>query len=121
MSSPIVPTQSSTGAGPALPGAPDDPKPLAAREASATGWVSQLESALSQQQPADGPPAEVLDRMAQAARTYERLSAQGRELRFVHDEASGSTVVEVHDGDGNVLKQLSLAEACDIADGAPLD
>ncbi len=121
MSSPIVPTQGSTGAEPTAPGAPDDSKRLAAGKVSPTDWAAQLESAISRQEPAGRPPAEVLDQMTQAARTYERLSAQGRELRFVHDEASGCTAVEVHDSDGNVLKRLSLAEACEVADGAPLD
>ena len=36
------------------------------------------------------PPAEVLEQMAGAAQVYERLSAQGRELRFARDEPAAA-------------------------------
>jgi hypothetical protein len=121
MSSPIVPTQSTTGTGSAIPPAPDDAKAAAARNASPASWTAQFESAVSEHGTAGSPPAEVLDQMAQAALTYERLTAQGRELRFVRDEVSGRGAFEVHDRDGSLLKRLSLDEACDIAAGAPLD
>jgi uncharacterized FlaG/YvyC family protein len=59
--------------------------------------------------------------MAGAARTYEQLSSQGRELRFARDEASGRTTIEVRDRSGNVLKRLSPSQALDVAAGAPLE
>jgi hypothetical protein len=67
------------------------------------------------------PPAEVLEQMAGAAEVYERLSAQGRELRFARDETSGRTTIEVRDRRGNMLKRLSPSEALDVAAGAPLE
>ncbi len=121
MSSPIVPTQSTTSAELAVPLAPSRSGLVAAAKISPTGWSAQLESAVSREAPGGSPPAEVLEQMAQAARTYEGLSAQGRELSFVRDHASGRTTVEVHDRLGNLLKRLSLAEALDVAAGAPLD
>jgi len=121
MSSPIVPTQSITPTGSAIPPAADDAKTTAAGKAAPASFTAQFESAVSQHDAAGSPPDEVLDQMAKAASTYERLSAQGRELRFVRDEGSGRTGFEVHDRDGSLLKRLSLDEACDIAAGAPLD
>ncbi len=120
MSSPIVPTQSTTGPESAAPLAPSHPLSTAGG-ISATGWSAHLESAVALQAQSDGPPTEVLDQMAHAARTYETLSSQGRELRFVRDETSGRTAVEVRDRSGNFLKRLSLAQALDVAAGAPLD
>jgi hypothetical protein len=67
------------------------------------------------------PPQEVLDQMSAAGETYERLSAQGRELRFARDADSGRTTIEVRDRGGNVLKRLSPAEALELAAGAPLE
>jgi len=121
MSSPIVPPQSSTGTGSATPASVDGAKAAAARKASSASWTTELESAVSEQDAVGSPPAEVLDQMAQASLTHQRLSAQGRELRFVRDEASGRTGFELHDRDGRTLKRLSLGEACDIAAGAPLE
>jgi len=121
MSSPIVPTHSTTDARSAVPVVPNHTAPVAADPVSALSWSAQLESAVSGQKSSSGPPAEVLDQMASAARTYESLGSRGRALRFVHDDPSGQTAVEVHDRLGNFIKRLSLAEAFDVAAGAPLD
>ncbi len=67
------------------------------------------------------PPPEVLAQMAGAARVYDQLSSQGRELRFARDEDSGRTTIEVRDRSGNVLKRLSPSQALDVAAGAPLE
>ena len=67
------------------------------------------------------PPQAVLDEMAGAARVHDALHAQGRELRFARDEASGRVAVEVRDAGGSVLRTLSLAQALDVAAGKPLE
>ena len=121
MSSPIVPTQSSTGAESPARVVPERTTRAAADKASSSSWAEQLESAVSKRAASDGPPAEVLDQMAHAARTYEALSAQGHELRIVRDDASGRSGIEVHDRQGNLLKRLSVGEACDLLAGVPLD
>jgi hypothetical protein len=70
--------------------------------------------------PAD-PPPEVLNQMEEAARTYERLSDQGRELRFARDTYGGRARIEVRDRSGAVLRTLSTAQALAVAAGTPLD
>lgn len=65
------------------------------------------------------PPPEVLDAIGAAARRYDELRAQGRELRFELGE-QGLTV-GVHDRDGTLLRTLKPSEALDVATGAPLD
>jgi hypothetical protein len=114
MSSPIAPIQSPAGAA-----------PLGAATASVRAAGPAAPAALRSSVALDtipaGPPPEVLDQMAGAAQVYERLSAQGRELRFARDEASGRTTIEVRDRRGNILKRLSPAQALDVAAGAPLE
>ncbi len=123
MSSPITPSQGSRAAQPVWP--------IAAPRSSAghrgTGAPFALEptvaplqaTALNTMPPS--PPQEVLEQMAGAARTYEALSSQGRELRFARDEQSGRTRVEVRDRAGNVLKTLTHAQALALAAGTPLE
>jgi hypothetical protein len=67
------------------------------------------------------PPQEVLEQMGHAARAYDRLHAQGRELHFAHDEASGRMTIQVRDARGNVLRMLSPSEALQVAAGKPLE
>jgi hypothetical protein len=68
-----------------------------------------------------GPPQEVLDEMASAARVHDALRAQGRELHFAHDSASGRMTVEVRDSSGHVLRTISPSEALEVAAGKPLE
>jgi hypothetical protein len=117
MSSPIAPTPSPAGTGPVLRAArvvrPGSQPPVGGAAASVPSVsLSAIPSS---------PPQEVLDQMAGAARVYERLNSQGRELRFAHDQDNGRTTIEVRDRRGNVLKQLSPAEALDLAAGGPLE
>lgn len=66
------------------------------------------------------PPPEVLEAIDAASRAYRTLQAQGRELRFAVDEASGRVTVEVRDLYGNVLRTIPPSEALDVATGAEL-
>jgi hypothetical protein len=118
MSSPITPSPSTAGTGPVLRAAAASRPPGVAptiHAAAASGPSVSLNAIPS------SPPQEVLDQMAGAAQVYEHLSSQGRELRFAHDHASGRIKIEVCDRGGNVLKQLSPAQALDLAAGAPLE
>jgi len=67
------------------------------------------------------PPPEVLDAIGAAARAAEELHAQGRELRFDVDDASGHVTVQVCDLDGDVLRTIPPSRALDVATGSPLD
>ena len=64
----------------------------------------------------DGPivgpalPPVVADAVNDAAQTYERLAAQGRELRFESDAATRRVVVEMHDTEGNPIRRLACSE-----------
>ncbi|HUN77613.1 MAG TPA: hypothetical protein VMU32_01700 [Solirubrobacteraceae bacterium] len=116
MSSPIAPTPTPAGTD-AVRGADAPPRiaptPSARTEVTSTQTVS-LDALPS------SPPPEVLDEMAKAAAVYDELSTQGRELRFARDAASGRTQIEVRDRSGNLLGQLSPAQALDLAAGAPM-
>lgn len=67
------------------------------------------------------PPPEVLNQMADAADTHERLRDQGRELRFAQGPDGGRARIEVRDRTGAVLRTLSTAQALAVAAGTPLD
>ena len=116
MSSPIAPTTNPAASATVRSAAvPRSTGPAAA------GGAPAVRPAVSLQAIPSSPPAEVLEQMAGAAEVYERLSAQGRELRFARDETSGRTTIEVRDRRGNMLKRLSPSEALDVAAGAPLE
>jgi hypothetical protein len=117
MSSPIAPIQNPAGAAPLGAAAAS----ARAAGAPAPPGAAALQSSVALDAIPSSPPPEVLDQMAGAAQVYERLSAQGRELRFARDEASGRTTIEVRDRRGNILKRLSPAQALDVAAGAPLE
>lgn len=66
-----------------------------------------------------GPPPELLEEIAAAARTNERLRASGQNVAFIQDEHSGRVTIELRDGDGALLRTLSVVEALDLAAGKP--
>jgi hypothetical protein len=131
MSSPITPLQRAAHqvfpSGAAEP--PGAPQSTTAPEGATAPFAFELTASLDTLRPSapyddvipSSPPQEVLDEMASAAQTHAALSAQGRELRFSHDEQSGRTRIEVRDRGGNVLRTLSPAEALEVAAGAPLE
>ena len=67
------------------------------------------------------PPPAVMADVSRAAQRYQELRAQGRELHFDVDINSGKVRVEVRTLDGQVIRQLPLSEALEVAGGAPLD
>lgn len=84
-----------------------------ARTHDAGGFAEVLDAAQT-----DYPPPEVWREVDGAARAYEVLKAQGRELHFDTDEA-GKLKIEVRDHEGQVLRQIPATEAIAIAGGAP--
>ena len=117
MSSPIAPTPNPADAK-SVRGTAAGTRPAAT---GASSFAAELESTVAPDAIPGSPPAEVLQQMANAAQTYERLSVQGRELRFARSESTGRTTIEVRDRRGNILKRLSPAQALDVAAGAPLE
>ena len=121
MSSPIAPTPTPTGSSAVPSTAATHSSAPAHSGVPAPHTAPAIEPALSLDAIPSAPPAEVLEQMAGAAATYERLHSQGRELRFAREAESGRTTIEVRDRGGNVLKRLSPAQALDVAAGAPLE
>lgn len=62
------------------------------------------------------PPPEVSAEVQSAARAAARLHELGRELRFEQGD-DGRLRVELHDREGNVLRQVPTAEIFDFAAG----
>ncbi len=119
MSSPIAPTSIVPTSNPSTTVAAGAAG--AAPTANAAWRTGAAESAVAVDAFPSSPPQEVLDQMASAAAVYDRFASQGRELRFARDQESGRMAVEVRDRAGNVLKQLSAAQALEVAAGAPLE
>ena len=67
------------------------------------------------------PPPEVHEAMGVAAQAYDKLQAQGREMRFKVNPGTGKLVVEVHDLHGQLLFQVPASKALDVAGGGSLD
>jgi flagellar protein FlaG len=67
------------------------------------------------------PPLEVLEEMEAAARRYDELLSQQRELHFKHDADLNRVVVEVRDLDGNVLRTIPPSKALDVIAGGDLE
>lgn len=97
---------------------PTEPSARAGR-AAGTGKVAATPAASLDAIPSS-PPPEVLEQMAQAQRTYERLTAHGRSLDFGRDSA-GRPTVEIRDRTGQLVRTLSLPEVLDLAAGATLE
>ena len=66
------------------------------------------------------PPPEVEDAMGVANQAYHDLEAEGSEMRFKINEATGRLTVEVHDVHGNVMFTVPPSTVLDVASGQPL-
>ena len=67
------------------------------------------------------PPPEVLDAVGAAARTYDRLTANGVQLHFHVDDQTGDVAVHVYDMQGTVLGSLTSSQVLDLATTGTLD
>ena len=61
-------------------------------------------------------PPELLDEVQMAGRVYEALLAQGHELRFEMPEDGGRVRAELRSVDGDLVREVSLAEVCGLDD-----
>ena len=84
------------------------------------GFAASLDAAVNVSTLPASPPPAVLEEMHTAARVYQELRAQKRELHFEVTEG-GRVAVQVRDLDGNVIRTIPAVEAIDVAGGAPLD
>jgi hypothetical protein len=66
------------------------------------------------------PPPEVQEAMGVADQAYHNLKANGSELTFKIDEATGKLQIEVHDTHGNLLFTLPPSKVLDVAEGGSL-
>jgi hypothetical protein len=93
------------------------PRSAAAQQAD---FSASLDAAVNVSTLPASPPPAVLEDMHAAARVFEELRAQKRELHF---EAlpGGRVVVQVRDLDGNVIRTIPPAKVLEVASGAPLE
>ncbi len=59
--------------------------------------------------------------MDAASRAYQRLRADGRELRFAQNADTGRMTIEVRDLDGNLLRTIPPSRLLDVATGGTFD
>jgi FlaG protein len=110
------------------PAGPQDPAALAAVSSRPQTQPAQPAEPVAEHVPAatvdtlpSRPPVEVLQEMEAAARRYDELRSQHRELHFRHDANANRVVVEVRDLDGNVLRTIPPSKALDVIAGGSLD
>jgi flagellar protein FlaG len=84
------------------------------------GFSAALDAAVNVSTLPASPPPSVLEDMHAAARVFEELRAQKRELHF-EPAGNGRVVVQVRDLDGNVIRTIPPAKALEVASGTPLE
>jgi hypothetical protein len=84
------------------------------------GFNAALDAAVNVSTLPASPPPAVLEDMHAAARVYQELRDQQRELHFEVSD-SGHVAVQVRDLDGNVIRTIPASKALDVASGAALD
>lgn len=87
------------------------PAPTQAAQATDTVTVDTIPAS---------PPPEVENAIGVADQAYHNLKAEGSELRFKINEATGKLTVEVHDVHGNLMFTVPASTALDVASGQPL-
>jgi hypothetical protein len=88
--------------------------------AQGAGFSAQLDAAVNVSTLPASPPPSALEDMQKAAKVWEELRAQKRELHF-EPTPDGRVIVQVRDLDGNVIRTIPPAHALEVASGAPLD
>src|SRR5271154_4012948 len=101
MSSPINPTQASTGPAPVDRAAASKAAALAAgQDAQAVQGNAPLEAPVSVDATPSSPPPEGLANTAKAAVACAALAAAGQEVRFLSDESGGGASAQLVDREG---------------------
>lgn len=117
MSSLIQPPQGAAGA----PAISAPPRSGSNRRAPARSAASVSgEAPVSVDTVPTSPPPEVLEQVRAAGRAYERLQAQGLQVRYSHDPSSRKTTATLLDRSGAVLRTLSPSEVVKLAEGEAL-
>jgi hypothetical protein len=88
--------------------------------AQGAGFSAQLDAAVNVSTLPASPPQSVLADMHEAARVWDELRAQKRELHF-ETAPNGRVIVQVRDLDGNVIRTIPPTRALEIAAGSPID
>ncbi|MDX6553862.1 MAG: hypothetical protein QOD86_57 [Miltoncostaeaceae bacterium] len=78
-------------------------------------------AAAAQAPPVDGPPPEVMGALDRAAEVLGDLDRRGISLRLTVDEATNRVRIQVHDGSGAPMRELSAVRALDALVGAGAD
>jgi uncharacterized FlaG/YvyC family protein len=89
-------------------------------QAQGAGFSAQLDAAVNVSTLPASPPHAVLEDMHEAARVWDELRAQKRELHF-ETAPNGRVIVQVRDLDGNVIRTIPPTRALEIAAGSPLE
>jgi hypothetical protein len=113
MSSPIMPTE----------GLPDVTSYTGSDVADANPLVSELatsEATLAPLASRGTPPPQVLEQIAAAGRIHEQLREAGHHLRFFAAACGERARIELHDGEGSIVRGISAAEAIELAAGRRL-
>jgi hypothetical protein len=132
MSSPSLPAQDPTGPPSTTSSVrATAPATAAMATAGATARIGDLdtfiaalaagESELAIAVARGGPTREVRDQIAAAGAIGEQLRASGSQLRFFAAGPGERTKIELHDGEGNLVRSVSVAEALDMAAGKPIE
>jgi hypothetical protein len=98
-------------------------RPAARAAAQGGGFADALKATANAADRVDAipasPPAEVVAEMLAAQRAIDEMHARGRTLHFAMD---GPRVrIEVHDLDGNVLKEIPPSRALEVATGRAVE
>lgn len=113
MSSPILPIQGPPDLSTATPSVGGD----AADMSALMSELATSEATFAPGASRGAPPPEVFDQIAAAGRIQERLCESGQQLRFVTAASGEPTRIEIHDGEGNVVRAVSTIDAFELAAG----
>ena len=98
------------------------PARSAAAERVAQGFDAAARAAAADTDIPASPPASVMRDVEAAALRAEWMREHGHELRFEIDRSVPNGIrIEVRDLEGNVIRQVPLAEGLAIATGGPLE
>ena len=95
--------------------------PRAERTPAAVSFADALGGAVRADTLPSAPPAEALRDVEAAARRYDWLRENGRELRFTIDHESGRVRIEVRDLEGRLLREIPPSQALDAIAGGPFE
>ena len=93
----------------------------AERSPAAVSFAAALGDSVTIDSLPGSPPAEALREVEAAARRYDWLRENGRELRFTVDEETRRVRIEVRDLEGRLLREIPPSQALDAISGGPFE